>query len=261
MAVRLSEKGFSCQREGLTIRGTVCRLPGEDARPLAVVCHGFMATQGTVKQYARALARAGWTACCFDFCGGSAAFGRSEGNTYDMSVLTEVRDLLAVIAYMQGRPDVQSGKLLLSGCSQGGFVAALTAAKLGDAVSHLALMYPALCIPDDARAGHMMFARFDPANVPERFRCGPMLLGRSYPMDVMGLDPFAEIAAYPGDVLLFHGTEDGLVKPLYSQRALESYRARPAGSAVLHLIEGAGHGFSPRQDREVIARLTAFAAL
>ena len=36
------------------------------------------------------------------------------------------------------------------GCSQGGFVSALVAAKNNFPIEKLVLFYPALCIPDDA---------------------------------------------------------------------------------------------------------------
>ena len=89
-----------------------------------------------------------------------------------MSVLTEVLDLEAVIDHVLQLPYIDAGKgVLLIGCSQGGFVSALTAARRKEQVSRLALFYPALCIPDDARAGKMIFARFDPRNVPERINC------------------------------------------------------------------------------------------
>ena len=167
---------FHCQRDSLTIRGTEYRPLQADAGtklPVAIVCHGFMAFQDTVRQYARALAEAGYVAYCFDFCGGSVIKGKSDGRTTDMSVHTEVRDLEAVMDFVQSQPYNDSSKLLLMGCSQGGFVSALTAAKYPDRVSKLVLFYPALCIPDDARAGKMMFAKFDPKNIPDLFRCGP----------------------------------------------------------------------------------------
>jgi len=122
-----------------------------------------------------------------------------------MSVLTEVRDLEAVISYVQSLP--YTGKtLVLMGCSQGGFVSALTAAKYPDLADRLVLFYPALCIPDDARAGKMMRARFDPKNIPNVFRCGPMKLGKCYAADVMDMDPFEQIKVYSGPVLIVHGT-------------------------------------------------------
>lgn len=114
-----------------------------------------------------------------------------------MSVLTEVQDLEAVIRYAQSLP-YTGDTLLLMGCSQGGMVSALTAAKHPDAVDRLVLFYPAFCIPDDARAGHMMMAHFDPQNLPEKIHCGPMPLGRCYPESVMHMDVFREITPYTG---------------------------------------------------------------
>lgn len=138
-------------RGDLTIRGTEYRPNGEKLL-IAIVCHGFMANQQTVRQYTRLLAKIGYCAYCFDFCGGSVPpLGRSDGATTDMSVLTEVQDLEAVIRYAQSLP-YTSDTLLLMGCSQGGMVSALTAAKHPDAVDRLVLFYPAFCIPDDARA-------------------------------------------------------------------------------------------------------------
>lgn len=245
---------FSCQRGGLTIRGTEYRPAGEHL-PVAIVCHGFMAFQQTVRQYAKALAAIGYCAYCFDFCGGSVAhLGKSDGATTDMSVLTEVADLEAVIAYAQSRPYTASS-LLLMGCSQGGMVCALTAAKHPDAVERLVLFYPALCIPDDARAGQMMMAHFDPNHLPEQIPCGPMLLGRCYPEAVLHMDVFREIAPYTGRVLIVHGTADAIVSPDYARRAAETY-----ANAELHLLEGGKHGFSRRHDAEAIRLLTAFAA-
>lgn len=249
-----TESAFSCKRDDLTIRGTEYRPAGENL-PVAIVCHGFMATQKSVRGYTRELAQMGYAAYCFDFCGGSLWRGKSDGATTDMSVLTEVKDLEAVIRYARSLP-YTGDRLLLMGCSQGGFVSALTAAKHPDLVQKLVLFYPALCIPDDARAGQMMFARFDPKNVPERFRCGFMKLGRCYPTDVMDMDPFAEIKAYPGPVLIVHGTKDKIVPPDYSRRAAEGY-----SDAKLYMIEGGAHGFRRKHDVKAVEQLKSFAAL
>lgn len=249
-----TETVFECKRGSLTIRGTEYR-PAGDKLPVAIVCHGFMAFQDTVRHYAKELARLGYCAYCFDFCGGCVIKGKSDGKTTEMSVLTEVQDLEAVIAYAQGLP--YTGKeLLLMGCSQGGFVSALVAAKHPDAVTKLALFYPALCIPDDARAGKMMFARFDPKDIPEKINCGPMKLGRCYPAAVLDMDPFSEISPYGGPVMIVHGTKDKIVHTDYSKRAAELY-----ANAQLHFIEGGSHGFSRKHDAEAIPYLKKFAML
>jgi len=115
------------------------------------------------------------------------------------------------------------------------------------------LFYPALCIPDDARAGKMMFAKFDPKNIPERINCGPMKLGRCYPADVIDMDPIEEIKAYHGPVLIVHGTKDSIVKLDYSRQAQRAYP-----NAKLHIIEGGAHGFSKKHDAIAISHLRRF---
>lgn len=246
------ESTFACQRDGLTIRGTEFRPEGEKL-PVAVVSHGFMATQDTVYTYAKEMARLGYCTFAYDFCGGCAGNrGKSDGETTAMSVLTEVADLEAVIRYARSLP-YTTDELVLVGCSQGGFVSALVAARNPGLVTKLVPFYPALCIPDDARAGRMMFAKFDPKNIPERINCGPMLLGRCYAADVIDMDPIAEICGYEGPVLLIHGDRDRVVDVKYSRQAHEAY-----SNSELLVIEGADHGFKPKQDAIAIAKLREF---
>ena len=256
----ISESAFSCSREGLTIRGTEYCPAGGRLRA-AIVSHGFMANQDTVRHYTRHLAEIGYAAYCFDFNGGSVMGSKSAGKTTDMSVLTEVMDLEAVLAHVLQLPYIDRDKgAVLMGCSQGGFVSALTAAKRKEQVSRLVMFYPALCIPDDARAGKMMFARFDPHNVPERFNCGPMKLGRRYVTDMLDVDPFAEITPYSGPVLIVHGTDDNIVHLNYSQHAFEAYskRSDPEASVCLEIIEGGAHGFSKKHDALALEKLDSF---
>ena len=244
---------FECKRNHLTLRGTHFRPQGEQL-PIAIVSHGFMANQRSVRRYARALAEMGYAAFCFDFSGGCAFFGKSDGKSTDMSVLTEVSDLEAVAAYARALPYTKSDELLLMGCSQGGFVSALAAAKADNNVSKLILFYPALCIPDDARAGQMMFAKFDPEHIPEQFMCGPMRLSSRYVTDVINMKPGEEIKHYPGDVLIVHGDKDPVVSIHYSNRAYKTYLKRTAAKfhrpprTVFRTIEGGKHGFSRKHD-------------
>lgn len=249
---------FSCKRDALTIRGYEYRIEGDNL-PIAIVSHGFMANLGTVKHYARLLASLGYAAFCFDFCGGCVTLGKSDGRTTEMSVFTEVEDLLSVIEYAKGLSYTDASRITLMGCSQGGFVSAITASRLKDEVEDLILFFPALCIPDDARRGQLMMAKFDPNNVPEIFRCGPMKLGRRYATDVLNLDPFELIKDHCGDVMIVHGTADRIVDIDYSRRAKSVYEARSCGSSVImHEIEGAGHIFSKKHDRTALEILRLY---
>lgn len=244
-------RSFSCKRDHLTIRGREYR-PEGSRLPVVIISHGFMANQGTVKKYAKAIAQMGYAAFTFDFNGGGL-WSKSDGKTEEMSVLTEKADLESVISYVKTLPYTDSGRIVLMGCSQGGFVSALTAAGMQKEILALILFYPALCIPDDTRKGQMMFARFDPENIPEQMKCGPMMLGRCYAESVIGMDAIEETAKYDGPVLLLHGTEDFIVNVSYARRAAEAY---PHGT--YREIPGAGHGFRKKEDMTALAEVERF---
>ncbi len=253
-----SRTEFCCERDGLVIRGTEYR-PKGDRLPVAVVCHGFMAYQDTVKQYAMALAELGYLACTFDFCGGSVIKGKSGGRTTEMSVLTEIRDLECVLRYVTGKSYADPDNITVMGCSQGGFVSALTAAKGIFPVKKLVLFYPAFCIPYDARAGKMLWASFHPQHIPETFRCGPMKLGACYVKDVIEMKPYREIQGYAGDVLIVHGAKDKLVHPKYSKRAFRAYRRSGAARKVrFEILKNGKHGFSKKADKQAVSILREF---
>lgn len=247
---------FSCRRDAFTICGTEYRPAGTNL-PVAIVSHGFMANQNSVRRYARYFAQWGYSAYCFDFCGGGL-LGKSDGHTTDMTVFTEQADLEHVIGYARSLSYTDSTRLVLMGCSQGGFVSALTAAKLSAQVEKLILFYPALCIPDDARAGRMLLAKFDPDNIPAEFSCGPMRLGRAYAASVLRMNPFEAIAAYPGPVLIVHGIADAIVDLKYAVRAAAAYENRRAGRCVLVSLKRAGHGFHRREDVQALSHVQQF---
>ena len=237
----VEREDFSCERDGLTIKGTVFLPKGKTNCPIAVISHGFMANQMFSQIHAQNLAKMGYAAFCFDFCGGTLV-GSSDGDSTDMSVLTEAEDLKAVIEFAKEQSYTDENELVLLGCSQGGFVSAIVAAEMKEEVDALILLYPALCIPDDARSGEMMFAKFDPQNVPETFWCGPMKLGRRYVTDVIEMDPYEIIHQYTGKVLIIHGNQDKTVDISYALRAVETY-SQAGADVEMKIIDKGGHMF------------------
>lgn len=251
----ITERYFECQRDGMTIRGIEYKPEGENL-PVAIVSHGFLMWRDTVRDYTRLLSRMGYCAYCFDFCGGSMpGKGTSDGKNSDMTPMTEVQDLEAVIAYVRSMP-YNGNELLLMGASQGGFVSSLAATKPENKVSKLVLFYPAFCIPDDARAGRMLFAKFDPENIPDLIPCGPITMGGAYPASVIKMDIFEEIVKYSGPVLIVHGTKDAIVNVDYAKRAFDAYGA---DRAQLVIIEDGEHGFKGAHDEQAMDALTNFA--
>lgn len=255
----IERQKFFCYRDGLKINGTLFlpKTHKNERLPIAIVCHEFMANQLFSFPYAKALAGIGFAAFCFDFCGGGLV-STSRGSRRDMSVLTEISDLKAVLRFAQSLHNTDESELLLVGCSQGGLAAALTAAQMPETVNGLVLLYPALCIPDAARGGEMLWLKFDPSHIPEKMHAGPMPLGRRYSADVMNMDAFRQIAGYSGKVLLLHGDRDTIVDISYAEKAESVYRA--AGADVRFVvIPGGKHIFrKPSQIRQATQEITAF---
>lgn len=240
---------FECTREKLTIRGTIYGDISE-AKQVVILSHGFIENSRLIEPYAKMIADKGFIAVSFDFCGGGIG-GKSDGKTKDMTVFTEVSDLKAVIKYIKKQPFTKS--IILFGRSQGGLVSALVAKELGAKVEKLVLLYPALCIPDDARRGKMMFYRFNPAKVPDILGRLPMALGGKYAKTVMDMDPYEAIKGYEGPVLYLHGTKDDIVDISYARKGHEVYE-----NCEYYEIEGAGHGFKGEAYEHTCELITEF---
>lgn len=246
---------FACSRDGLTIRGTIFRPaahPSVRKLPIVIISHGFGGCWKDVEPYARFIAGMGFAGIAFDFNGGGPR-STSDGATEDMTVYTESEDLKAVIRAAAEEPDLDAGDVTLMGCSQGGVVSAITASTMPDQVHRLILFFPALCIPDDARKGSMLQARFDPENIPAIIDCGAMKLGAAYPESVMR-DDFRNYLKFSGPTLIVHGTDDPIVNVRYSEEAAEVLP-----DARLFLVTGAGHGFAPGpQDDAAMGAVSCF---
>lgn len=240
---------FECKHDELVLRG---KIYGDTAlpKPVVILSHGFLANQKMCRKYARLLANIGYVAITFDFCGGGLGC-KSDGKSEDMTLLSEVRDLFSVIEHVKKQPYAKSVSLL--GCSQGGFVSAMAARRLPDQIEKLILMYPALCIPDDARKGKMMFYRFDPQNIPDTLGRFPMKLGGNYAKTVIGMDAFEEIGGFDGPVLYLHGTADKIVDIEYARKAKDLYP-----NCEYHEIVGGGHMFRGKSDKEACGFLAGF---
>ncbi len=243
---------FRCKRDNLTIKGNVYGADENIRKPAVIICHGFLSNRKSVRKYAKLLADAGFVAFTFDFCGGGIMC-ESEGKTENMTVFTELADLEAVVEFVLSQSYVSGSRVALMGCSQGGFVSAIYAARHPEKVERLALFYPAFSIPDDARDGKMIFYKFDPDNIPELLGKNPMKLGGEYAGSVIDKDFEELIEGYDGPILLVHGEKDAVVDCVYSLEAEKIYRH---ANAVL--IENGAHGFEGNDDIKAMLALRKF---
>jgi hypothetical protein len=195
--------------------------------------------------YAKLFAKMGYVAFTFDFCGGGL-MSLSDGKSKDMSVLTEMEDLEAVLNYVKNQDDVVGEDISLLGCSQGGFVSSLVA-KMHPEIKNLILLYPAFCIPDDARKGHMLFSKFDPNNIPEIISYFPMKIGKGYVEAVKDWDFQEIIKGYEGKTVLIHGTADKIVPIAYARQGKNSFV-----NCKYYEIEGGAHKFNKAHDKQAM---------
>jgi pimeloyl-ACP methyl ester carboxylesterase len=206
--------------------------------PLAILSHGLGGSYSSCLAEAEQYASHGVAAYAFDFRGGGGSM--SDGSTTQMSVMTEVSDLEAVLAAAKSWDFVDADRIILNGFSQGGIVSAITAARHVDEVSGLVLCYPAFVVHDDI---HREFSALD--EVPDEFYYKWIYSGRAYVADMWDYDVYAEIGNYTKPVLLMHGDQDKIVPVSYSDRAAQAYL-----DADYFVIAGAGHGFKDEQNEE-----------
>lgn len=236
------QREIDVMNDGKKIYG-VALIPKNAAErvPLVICAHGLGGNYRTNMSYAEQLASHGIAAYCFDFRGGGG--NMSDGATTEMSVMTEVSDLEAILEAAQRWDFADAEQISLLGTSQGGIVSAITAARHKNEIAGLVLLYPAFLVSDEL---HKRFDSID--DVPESFWLNWITAGRRYAEDMWDYDVYEEIKNYENNVLLIHGSADNIVPLSYSEKALETYR-----SARLEVLPGAGHGFYGQEAKQAIA--------
>lgn len=260
----ITKKHFTCSRDGLTIQGMQYfpeHFDDNEKYPAVIASHGFLCNYTNMENWCRDFAQIGYVAFCFSFCGGGSlsedkAF-KSDGESINMSVLTEVKDLTAVKNYARQLSYVDRENMILLGESQGGFVSGLTAARYSSEIKKLVMIFPALCIPDHARRGCLGGSVYQPDNVPDTLNCGQSLLGKAFHEEAAHMDAYLELSPYEGPVLILQGLSDDIVNYSYAIRAKENYKE---GQCHLQLVRNMGHGFSPNNYDSAFASVRQFLA-
>ena len=253
---------FTCSRNGLLIRGAQyfpMDFQEDRSYPAIIISHGFTGNYTDVEDFCRDFAQMGYAAFAFSFCGGSSKDTpecvKSDGKSTDMTIWPEVADLMAVKDYVKELSFIDKSNLILLGFSQGGFVSGLVAAACGEEIKKLIMVFPALCIPDHARRGCLGGASYDATKVPEEINCGKTILGKKIHDSVVGMDPYLELSAYNGPVLILQGMEDSIVDYSYAIRAQANYKK---GQCHLQLIQNMGHGYNEEQQKSAVASMRQF---
>ena len=216
------------ERDGNRIFGMMYyNSTASEKQPAVILSHSSSLTHEAMKGYASAIAKMGFAAYCFDFCGGSDK-SKSDGKTDEMTVFTEVEDLRAVVKTVKSLDYVDSSNVCLFGSSQGGLVSALLADECPDDFAGMILFYPAFNIPEMVK----MFSGFGDFG-------GMMSMSEAYINSIKDFDVWSHIGKFSKPVCIIHGTADMIVPISNSEKAVGLYP-----SATLNKIEGANHGFN-----------------
>ncbi len=229
--VRYTVEELCFERDGLTIYGQVAMPAGEGPFPVVILSHGYGGNYTQGLSMAEAFAAKGVAAYTFDFNGGGNK-SQSEGDSRDMSVLTEAEDLSAVIDGLAAMAKIDENNIFLCGYSQGGFVSTYVAATRPEDIKALVAYFPAYVIHDDAEKNAP-----DLDALEDEFKFMGLTVSPKYWADVKSFSIYDMMPSYTRDVLIFHGTKDTLVPIEYSQRAVGIFP-----SAELVTVEGGAHG-------------------
>lgn len=231
-----------------TIYGEFYRPEGwEGKMPIAIIAHGFNGTHHSGRNYFKPLAELGFQCYTFDFPCGSIN-SRSDNNTVNMSIVDEQRDLEAIVRYFKKHPDIDASRIVLIGESQGGLVSSLVASVIPKDISELILIFPALCIPDNWNKRYPNIG-----DIPQITTLWNVSIGRRFFVEIRDLDPFEKMKRYKKPVLIVQGSKDPIVSMEDSRRAVKLYK-----DGYLHIIEGAGHGFTPDEFKEQMEQIRDF---
>lgn len=254
VALMLISVGLNAKTEKVWIQGSVGKLSavvqtpnglteGEKC-PVVIIMHGFMGNKDGMleKLTADKLAQNGIASVKFDFNG----HGESEGPFSGMTVPNEIEDAKLVYEYVRSLPF--AGDIAMTGHSQGGVVASMTAGDLGfDNVKCVVLLAPAAVLRDDAIRGSTMGARYNPLDPPELIPLfGDLKLGGEYIRTAFSLPIYETARKYTGPACIIHGTGDQVVPYTYGERYHYIWP-----DSELHILHAADHGFS-RNMQEVV---------
>jgi len=206
---------------------------GPAKKPLAILAHGYNSSYRETEAYAQTLALNGIAAYIFDFCGG-ANNSRSEGKSIEMSVFTEADDVAAIVETAKKWDFVDSKRMALLGCSQGGLVAAIASSQMPDAFKAVVLVYPALMIAEHAVNVHPKEAITSQTGVDVM----GMPLSHVYYDKLVGYKIFDEMKKYKGNVMIVYGDKDSVADGGYMDRAKSVYQ-----HCEINVIPGGAHGF------------------
>lgn len=221
-------------RRNSILRGIVTLPEGNEKAAVVLNLHGFSGSKAGYKyahtHMARILAEKGIGCVRFDYFGCC----ESDGEFEEMTFTTLLEDTEDMFAWLKLQPWADTERLLLSGQSLGGFVAASAAPRIKPYA--LILMCPGASMwhgckqrADEMRAAGIVYADVE-----------GLRFGTAFNDDLAAYNPYEDAKGYGGDVLILRGTND----PLVNDEVCEQYLRLYPNKGEYVRIEDANHNFA-----------------
>ncbi|CAN5586244.1 alpha/beta fold hydrolase [soil metagenome] len=233
------ERVVNFQSQGQKVMGTLTLPEGSDTPyPFVLLLHGFTDTRdiaitgpqdGMFTRTAHTLAEYGIASLRIDFRGS----GESEGKWEDTTFTSQIADAIAALDYLTTLPEVDQQRLGLIGISQGGLIAAETAAR-DHRVQTVVLWSPLANPPDtfklilgdeNVAAGLQSEGKSVHSKLPWGAETD---LKTPFFADLYNFDPIAAISRVKQPLLVVVGLQDTIVtpQPHYGQLYLNYHEGR-----------------------------------
>lgn len=242
----MEEKIYFTNTDGLKLCGILTR-PQRETQKCIILCHGITVTKeedGIFTKLAKKLADNGFAVFRFDFRG----HGESEGNSVELTVTGEKRDLKAAIKFLENLGYKDFG---ITVASFGGGAVSLFVAENENLIKALvfwnalidyhSILDPKLPWPK-ANFGKEAMERLEKDGFIEigsrKFKVGKALFA-----ELRKLEPWKEIQNLKIPMLFVHGDKDNYVPYEDSVKYSNLFQ-----NAKLKIIKGAEHGFHDKEE-------------
>lgn len=232
---------FDVKNKQQNIYGELNIPDGTGPFPLVIYSHGYGYNFSLINL--DHLTNQGIATYFFDFGGGSPQ-SRSDGDSLNMSVITETEELIAIISSLKKVKEINESKIYLTGNSQGGVVSTLAGIKDQQDIQGMILLCPAYVIFDHSKK------YFKNPFRKKEFRFGNMKLSEKYYTDIRDLDIFQEISNFKKPTIIIHGNRDMMVPLKYAKQAQNNFP-----NSKLIVVKNAGHmlsGHSKTIEEEIL---------
>lgn len=210
---------------------------GTQKYPLLLMAHGFNSTFQEYNYFTNYLTENGYAVLYFDFRGGHASQGLSDGKLIQMSYDTKLSDIRVMTEYASSLPMADPQKMIFVGHSQGGMMGLITACDEDLKTRFLGML---LFSPYAFRTTYLEeFGSID--NLPDSYSLLMQKVGKDYLYSAIKYDGIIwdGISAYDKPVKIWIGDSDELIPVETAVKLAETF----GDNASYEVVPGGFHDF------------------